>query len=55
MSVAPDITNGSVGTNAFTVEDGWFIIGGIDPDVGGCWRVTATYKGASMSYVYERS
>lgn len=55
MSVAPDITNGSMGTNAYTVEDGWFIIGGIDPDVGGCWRVTATYKGASMSYVYERS
>ena len=52
---APAITNGSVGTNAYTDEDGWFIIGGIDPDVGGCWRVTATYKGASMSYVYERS
>jgi len=50
---APDITNDSMGTNAYTVEDGSFIIGGIDPNVGGCWRVTATYKGASMSYVYE--
>ena len=52
---APIITNGSKGTNAFTAADGSFIIGGIDPDIGGCWRVTATYKGASMSYVYERS
>ena len=51
----PAITNGSAGTNAYTNEDGWFIIAGIDPDVDGCWRVTATYKGASMSYVYESS
>ncbi len=31
------------------------MIGGIDPDIPGCWEVTATYKGASMSYVYERT
>lgn len=41
-------------TNAYTVEDGWFMIGGIDPDEPGCWRVEATYKGAGLSYVYER-
>lgn len=50
-----DISNGSTGTNGSTEDDGLFMIGGIDPDIGGCWRVTATYKGASMSYVYERS
>jgi hypothetical protein len=49
------ITNDSEGTNAFTGEDGWFMIGGIDPDTPGCWEVTATYKGASLSYVYERT
>lgn len=26
---------------------------GIDPEEPGCWEVTATYRGASLSYVYE--
>lgn len=43
------------GTNAHTDQDGWFMIGGIDPDIPGCWEVTAIYKGASMSYDYERT
>ncbi len=44
----------SPGTNAFTAEDGWFMINGIEPTGwGGCWRATATYKGARLSYVYE--
>jgi hypothetical protein len=42
------------GTNVYTGPDGWFMIGGIDPDMPGCWRVTATYKGAQLSYVYHR-
>ncbi|MFP3882849.1 MAG: hypothetical protein ACLFRT_07345 [Actinomycetota bacterium] len=49
-------------TNAHTVAEGWFMIAGIDPDLTteefhgpGCWRVTAEYKGATLSYVYERS
>ncbi|MCH8985186.1 MAG: hypothetical protein IIB04_01070, partial [Acidobacteria bacterium] len=42
------------GTNAFTPEDGLLMIAGIDPRINGCWEVTATYKGASLSYVYER-
>jgi hypothetical protein len=42
------------GTNAYTVADGWFMIAGIDPDESGCWEVTASYKGATLSYVYER-
>jgi hypothetical protein len=45
----------SPGTNAFTGADGWFIIAGIDPDEAGCWQVEATYKGATLTYVYERS
>ena len=40
------------GTNAYTVEDRWFMINGVDP-VPGCWEVTATYKGATLSYVFE--
>lgn len=42
------------GTNAYTEEDGWFMIAGIDPDVSGCWEVTAEYKGETLSYVYEQ-
>ena len=42
------------GTNAFTPEDGLLMIAGIDPRINGCWEVTATYKGASLSYVYEK-
>lgn len=41
-------------TNAYTVEEGWFMMQGIDPDTAGCWEVTATYKEATLSYVYER-
>ena len=41
------------GTNAYTVEDGWFMMAGIDPQTPGCWKVTAEYKGATLSYVYE--
>ena len=52
---ADDISNDSIGTNGSTTDDGLFMIGGIDPDKAGCWRVTATYEGASLSYVYERS
>ena len=45
--------NGGDATNAYTAEDGWFMIAGIDPDEPGCWEVTATYKGATLTYVYE--
>ena len=40
-------------TNGYTAEDGWLMIAGIDPDIPGCWRVTASYKGARLSYVYH--
>jgi hypothetical protein len=51
---APVIAEGSPGTNAYTSEDGWFMMAGIDPDARGCWEVTATYRGAILSYVYLR-
>ncbi len=41
-------------TNAYTPEEGWFMIAGFDPDEAGCWQVEATYKGATLGYVYER-
>lgn len=49
----PPITSGR-STNAHTLEDGWFMIAGIDPTVTGCWRVTATYHDAELSYIYRR-
>lgn len=42
----------SRGTNAYTAQDGWFMIGGIDPDIEGCWKVTASYRGTQLAYVY---
>ena len=47
------IENGGKATNAFTAEEGWFMIAGIDPNQAGCWKVEATYKGATLSYIYE--
>lgn len=52
---APTLTAKEPGTNAHTAEHRWFMIAGIDPDEAGCWQVTAEYKGATLSYVYERA
>lgn len=41
------------GTNASIPDVGSFMIAGIDPPSAGCWRVTASYRGASLSYVYR--
>jgi hypothetical protein len=41
------------GTNALTGEEGWFMIAGFDPPEPGCWRVTASYKGSTLTYVYD--
>lgn len=49
------IDNGAQATNAFTSSEGWFMIAGIDPNQAGCWEVEATYKGATLSYVYEKT
>lgn len=45
------ITNQGEATNAHTSREGWFMIAGIDQSEG-CWEVTATYKGATLSYVF---
>ena len=50
-SVDP-IVLGPPGTQASTVAQGDHMIGGSDPIDKGCWEVTATYKGASLTYVY---
>lgn len=51
---APLIDNEGDATNAYTVDGGWFMIATIDPDEPGCWEVEASYKGATLSYVYLR-
>lgn len=48
------IDNQGNATNAHTATEGWFMIAGIDPTQAGCWEVEATYKGATLSYVYEK-
>lgn len=56
LDITRDVTLAeNAGTNAYTTKDGWFMIAGIDPDVAGCWEVTASYKGASLTYVYFQS
>jgi hypothetical protein len=47
------VDNAGKATNAHTPTEGWFMIAGIDPADPGCWEVTATYKGATLTYVYE--
>ena len=49
----PPLSNDGDATNAYTPDDGWFMIAGIDPNELGCWQVTAEYKGAVLTYVYE--
>ena len=48
------IDNQGKATNAFTAEENWFMIAGIDPREPGCWQVEASYKGVALSYVYQR-
>jgi hypothetical protein len=41
------------GINAYIEPDAWMMVVNIgDPNYSGCWEVTATYKGASLTYVY---
>ncbi len=48
----PDITSASPGTNAYTPEEGWFMIADFPVELpAGCWEIRAAYKGASLSYV----
>lgn len=49
------VDNNGQATNAYTPEHGWFMITGTEVLEAGCWEVTATYKGATLSYVYEKA
>lgn len=48
----PPILVPAPGTNGLDAS-GDFMINGLEPDEIGCWLVTASYKGHSLSYVYE--
>jgi hypothetical protein len=48
---APPVRSAGPGTNARTPQDGWFMIADVPILPAGCWRVTARYKGAALSYV----
>jgi hypothetical protein len=41
------------GTNALTDDEGWFMIAGGDPVMPGCWQVTASFEGSTLTYVYD--
>jgi hypothetical protein len=45
------ITNSNA-TIASTPDEGSFMSVGFQPDLQGCWEVTATYKDATLTYVY---
>jgi hypothetical protein len=45
--------SGPLGTNAYTPEDGWFMIADIGFVPSGCWTVTASYRDDVLSYVAE--
>ena len=49
---ADPVVFASPGTNAFSPEDQLFMINGFEPRDPGCWQATATYKGATLQYVY---
>ncbi len=48
---APTIHSEGLGTNAYTVEDGWFMMADMEQEPAGCWRVTTSYRDATLSYV----
>ncbi|MGD2101525.1 MAG: hypothetical protein PVG83_04760 [Acidimicrobiia bacterium] len=49
------VDNDGSATNGYTPEHGWFMITGTEVLGAGCWQVDATYKGATLTYVYEKS
>ena len=48
----PPIVAEPPGTNGHSVDTGWFMLNGMDPEAPGCWSVTAQYKGHELSYAY---
>lgn len=48
---APTVQAGGPGTNGTHPDLGSFMLVGLEIPQAGCWRVTAEYRGASLSYV----
>lgn len=47
--------NDGYATNGYTPEHGWFMITSPEERLeAGCWRVYASYKGATLTYVYQK-
>lgn len=47
--------NDGMATSGHTPDVGWFMITGTEERLpAGCWQVEATYKGATLSYVYDK-
>jgi hypothetical protein len=49
--LAPTVKSGGPGTNGFHPELGDFMLVGVELPATGCWKLTAEYKGATLSYV----
>ena len=47
------ISIGGPGGNAHTGDFRWHMLAGFDQEGPGCWEVTAAYKGATLTYIYE--
>lgn len=52
-SHADPVAFAAPGTHGTTAADGDFMLNGEDQQAPGCWRVTAEYRDASLSYTYE--
>lgn len=48
--MAPTVKAGGPGTNGFHPDLGDFMLVGVALPATGCWKLTAEYKGATLSY-----
>lgn len=49
--LAPTVKSGGPGTNGFHPDLGDFMLVGVELPAPGCWKLTAEYKGDTLSYV----
>lgn len=49
--IAPIVKAGGPGTNGSHPDLGDFMLVGVELPATGCWKLTAEYKGATLSYV----
>lgn len=52
-SHAAPVVFAAPGTHGESADSGSFIVNGRDPETPGCWKVTAEYRSATLSYTYE--